>query len=105
MSRKSSSAICCSCTFGCGRDSTWVPRKWLAIWISELAATIWISGLAHAASAPQAGRADQAFVARIGPDRRRQYAGHRRDRSVEAEFAKHRETGKRVRRNGADRRH
>jgi len=31
-----------------------VPLKWLAIWISELAATIWISGLAHAASAPQA---------------------------------------------------
>jgi hypothetical protein len=26
--------------------------KWLAIWISELAATIWISGLAQAASAP-----------------------------------------------------
>ena len=33
-----------------GRD----PLKWLAIWISELAATIWMSGLAQAASAPQA---------------------------------------------------
>src|SRR6195256_5018264 len=43
-----------SWTFGDGRDSTWVPLKWLAIWISEWAATIWISGLAHAASAPHA---------------------------------------------------
>ena len=41
-------------TFGCGRDSTCVPLKWLAIWISELAAMIWMSGLAQAASAPQA---------------------------------------------------
>jgi len=37
-----------------GRDSTCVPLKWLAIWISEFAATICKSGLAQAASAPQA---------------------------------------------------
>ena len=50
-------------------------------------------------------RADQAFVARIGADRGRQHAGHRRDRSIEPEFAEHGEAGKRIRRNGADRRH
>ena len=50
-------------------------------------------------------RANQAFVARIGADRRGQYAGHRRDRSIEAEFAEHREAAQRIRRNGADRRH
>ena len=74
-----------------GRDSTCVPLKWLAIWISEFAATIWISGLAQAASAPQAAGTDQALVARIGADRRRQHARDRRDRSIEPEFAEHRE--------------
>ena len=39
---------------GFGRDSTCVPLKWLASWISEAAATSSISGLAHAASGPQA---------------------------------------------------
>ena len=51
------------------------------------------------------GGTDQAFVARIGADRRRQHARHRRDRSVEAELAEHRKTAQRVRRNGPDRRH
>ena len=37
---------------GCGRDSTCVPLKWLASWMSEDAATISISGLAQAASGP-----------------------------------------------------
>jgi hypothetical protein len=49
--------------------------------------------------------ANQAFVARIGADRRGQYAGHRRDLSIEAEFAEHRESTQRIRWNGADRRH
>ena len=51
------------------------------------------------------GRADQALLARIGPDRRRQHARHRRDRAVEPEFAEHGEAGERIRRNRADRRH
>ena len=50
-------------------------------------------------------RADQAFLARIGADRSRQHARDRRDRAVETEFAEHRETGQRVRRDRADRRH
>jgi hypothetical protein len=70
----------------------------------EAAATISISGLAQAASAPQAG-ADETFAARVGADRGRQHARHRRDRAVEAELAQHRESGERVRRDGADRRH
>ncbi len=77
MSRRSSSEVAASCTFGEGRDSTCVPLKWLAIWISDCAATIWISGLAQAASEPQATGADQAFLARIGADRGRQHAGDR----------------------------
>ena len=39
---------------GLGRLSTCVPLKWLASWMSEEAATIGISGLAQAASGPQA---------------------------------------------------
>ena len=62
---------------GCGRDSTCVPRKWLASWISEAAAMISISGLAQAASGAAGGRADQAFAAGIGADRGRQHAGDR----------------------------
>ena len=91
--------------FGCGRDSTCVPRKWLASWISERGATISISGLAQAASGAAGRRADQAFAARIGADRRRQHARDRRDRAVEAEFAEHGEARQRVGRDGADRRH
>ena len=53
-----------------------------------------------------AGRgADQAFLARIGADRGRQHAGHRRDRAVETEFAEHGKTVQRIRRNRADRGH
>jgi hypothetical protein len=44
------------------------------------------------------GRADQAFVARIGADRRRQHACNRRDRAVEPELAEHGEAAQGVRR-------
>jgi len=54
MSSRSGIAGSASRTLGCGRDSTWLPLKWLASAISELAAMISISGLAHAASGPQA---------------------------------------------------
>ncbi len=54
---------------------------------------------------PARGRADQAFAARVGADRRRQHARDRRDRAVEAELAQHREARHRVVRDGADRRH
>src|ERR1700716_3126226 len=47
------------------------------------------------------GRTNQAFVARIGADRRGQYARHRRDRSVQPEFAEHGEAIQRIRRNSA----
>jgi hypothetical protein len=53
MSRRSSTDASASRTCGVGRDSTWVPLKWLASWISEEAAMIGISGLAQAASDPQ----------------------------------------------------
>src|SRR5205823_11267424 len=46
-----------------------------------------------------------AFVARIGADRRGQYARDRRDRSVQPEFAEHGEAIQRIRGNSADRRH
>jgi len=77
----------------------------LAIWINEWAATIWMSGLAQAASAPHRAGQISPFIARIGADRCGQYTGHRRDRSIEAEFAEHREAAQRIRPNGADRRH
>ena len=54
---------------------------------------------------PAGRRAHQALAARIGPDGGGQDAGHGRDRTVEPEFAQHRETGQRIVRNGADRRH
>ena len=47
-------------------------------------------------------RADQALLARIGPDRRRQHARDGSDRAVEPKFAEHGETGKRIGRNCAD---
>ena len=50
-------------------------------------------------------RADQALLARIRPDRRRQDAGHGRDRAIEPEFAEHGKAVERIRRDGADRRH
>ena len=93
MSRRSSSGAAASCTFGWGRDSTCVPLKWLAIWISECAAMIWMSGLAQAASEPQAAGQIRPSSRDIGADRRRQNARDRRDRSVEAEFAEHGEAG------------
>jgi hypothetical protein len=48
---------------------------------------------------------DQAFVARIGADRGRQCASHRRDRSIEAQFAEHRKAIERIRRDRTDRGH
>ena len=48
---------------------------------------------------------DQAFLARIGADRGRQYARHRRDRAVEPELAEHGKAVERVRRDRADRGH
>jgi hypothetical protein len=50
-------------------------------------------------------RADQAFLARIGPDRRREHARHGRDRTVQPEFAEHGEAAQSIGGNGADRRH
>jgi hypothetical protein len=52
MSARSEAEPFTSRIFGCGRDSTCVPLKWLASWISEAAAMISISGLAQAASGP-----------------------------------------------------
>ncbi len=51
------------------------------------------------------GGTDQAVAARIGADRRRQHAGHRRERAVEPELAEHGEARERIRRQRADRRH
>ncbi len=47
-------------------------------------------------------RADEALLARIGPDRGRQHARDRRDRAVEAELAQHGAARKRIGRDGAD---
>ena len=77
----------------------------MASWISDAGAMISISGLAQAASGAAGGGADQAFAARIGADRRRQHAGDRGQRAVEAELAEHGEARERVRRHRADRRH
>ena len=54
ISARSTAGPSTSRIFGCGRDSTCVPLKWLASWMSEDAAMISISGLAHAASGPHA---------------------------------------------------
>jgi hypothetical protein len=70
--------------------------KWLAIWISELAAMIWNVRARPRRLAPAGRGADQPFVARIGADRRRQHAGDRRDRAIEPEFAEHRKTVERI---------
>jgi hypothetical protein len=52
MSARLAAAPSTSRILGCGRDSTCVPLKWLASWMSEEAAMISISGLAQAASGP-----------------------------------------------------
>ena len=49
--------------------------------------------------------ADQSFAARIGADGGREHSGDGGDRAVKRQFAEHGETGKRVVRDGADRRH
>ncbi len=54
MSFRSSAVPRTSRTFGFGRSSTCVPFMWLASWMSDPAAMISISGLAHAASGPHA---------------------------------------------------
>ena len=54
---------------------------------------------------PAGRRTHQALAARIGADGGGQHAGDRRDRAVETELAEHGETGQRIVRNGADRRH
>ena len=54
-------------------------------------------------SAPR--RADQSFATRVGADGGRKDSGDGGNRAVKSEFAEHGETGKRVVRNGADRRH
>jgi hypothetical protein len=73
----------------------------LAIWISEFAAMIWMSGLAHAAG----GGTDQPLLAPVGTDGGRQYARDGRNRSVETELAEHGEACQCVRWDRADRRH
>jgi hypothetical protein len=50
-------------------------------------------------------RADQPLAESVGPDRRRQRAGDRRDRSVEGKLAQHAEALDRVAGDGADGRH
>jgi hypothetical protein len=79
--------------------------KWLAIWISDFAAMIWMSGLAQAASVSARRGTDQALVARIRPDGGRQHTRDRCDRSVEPELAEHGKAVERIRRDRADRRH
>src|SRR5262245_14502981 len=54
MSARSSKLPSRSRILGCGRARTCVPLKWLASWIRDCAAMISISGLAQAASAPDA---------------------------------------------------
>jgi hypothetical protein len=70
--------------------------------MSEDAAMISISGLAQAASGPQAAGPHQAFVTRIGADGGGQHAGDGRNGAVEAKFAEHGEARERVVRDGAD---
>ena len=82
-----------------------MPLKWLASWISERGRDDLHLRARPGRFRPAGGRADQPFAARIGADRRRQHAGDRRDRAVEAELAQHREAGERVMRDRADRRH
>ena len=48
------------------------------------------------------GRADEALAAAVGGDRRREHAGHSRDRPVERQFAQHREAVEGIRGQGAD---
>ena len=90
---------------GCGRDSTCVPWKWLASWMSEAAATISISGLAQAASGPHAAGQIRPSPRALAPIAAGSTPATARDRAVEAELAQHREARQRVVRDRADRRH
>src|ERR1700761_1910228 len=107
MSRRSSCAAGACRTFGCGRDNTCVPLKWFAIWISEFAAMISMSGLAQAASAPQAAGQIRPSSRELAPIAAgsTQRPRHRCYRAVESEFAEHGEAGECVGRNRADRAH
>ena len=87
---------------GCGRDSTCVPRKWLASAIRLSGAMTGSSSPAHAASGPQAPGQISPRAERVRADRRRQHAGDRRDPSVERKFAEHHMIGDAV---GGDRAH
>ncbi len=64
-----------------------------------------ISGLAQAASGPQAAGQIRPSLRAVGADRGRQHAGDRGDRAVEAELAQHGEARERIVRHRADRRH
>ncbi len=91
--------------FGEGRDSTCVPLKWLAISISEFAAMIWMSGLAHAASAPLAAgqiRPSSRALAPIAAGNTPATGAIDPSRPSSPSTVK---PDKRIRRNGADRRH
>src|SRR5215207_7930019 len=102
MSRKSRCVASGSCTFGCGRDSTCVPLKWLAIWISDFAAMIWISGLAQAASVPHAAGQIKPSSRAFAPIA----AGNTpATGAIEPEFAEHGKAVERIRRDCADRGH
>ena len=99
MSLRSTSALAASRIFGCGRASTWVPRKWLASWMSDARGDDLHLRARPGGFGAAGGGADQAFAAGIGADGGRQHARDRGDRAVEAEFAQHREA-RRARRGG-----
>ncbi len=73
--------------------------------MSEDGATISISGLAQAASGPQACGQISPSPRALAPIAAGSDAGHRCDRAVETELAQHREAGERVVRDRADRGH
>ena len=85
--------------------STCVPLKWLASWISDDGAMISISGLAQAASGPQAAGQIRPSPRALAPIAAGSTPATARDRAVEAELAQHREARQRVVRHRADRRH
>jgi hypothetical protein len=105
MSLRSTSGSEKSRTFGCGRASTCVPRKWFASWMSEEAAMICISGLAQAASAPQAAGQMRPSLRALAPIAAGSTPATAANRAVEPKLTQHRESRKRVGGNGADRRH
>jgi phosphate-selective porin len=71
----------------------------------DAAATISISGLAQAASAPQAAGQMRPSPRPLAPIAAGSTPATACDRAVEAELAQHREAGERIARDGADRGH